>query len=67
MLEYASAILARDLDPMQALRECMHHAGNEVPESGTPLAGGSVISVHRRFLANLKSRFSMLSAERFRL
>jgi hypothetical protein len=43
VLEYASAILARDLDPMQALSECIHDAGNEVPESGTPLAGRFVL------------------------
>jgi hypothetical protein len=36
-------------------------------ESGTPLAGRFVIGAHRRFLANLKSPFSLLSAERFRL
>jgi hypothetical protein len=54
VLEYASAIRARDLDPMQALSECIHDAGNEVPESDTPLAGRFVIGIDDRFLANLK-------------
>jgi hypothetical protein len=67
LVEYGSAIIARDLDRMQALHECIHAAGNEAPELVTLLAGGSVIGVHRRFLANLKSRFSLRSAERFRL